>query len=142
MRIAILEGEPVAIVRDEGYVKEFEGFAAAKNHHVVATAQEMELALLLSGGYPDGSYQAGPYLNQLPPAYWEEGLAAQEIKGPGNAKRAIELLEFQRVYEKKGVSIVYMVVNNGAITTILLGTLNICEGVIPDILWKMLNLRP
>lgn len=143
MRIVrVPEHEPVQLVRDEEYTKDFFGFFNSGRADITGTAQEMEMDILLGAGYPAGSYAAMSRLLKIERADWELVISMMELKEIGTARKALEFIERLRVYERNGVAIVCMVVNNGSIETIYLGALCVVEGDVPDLLWKMIWLRP
>ncbi len=102
----------------------------------------MEFDLLASDGFPSGSHQAVLGLSEIPAQEWEQILTFMESQQKGSARLSLQLIEQQRIYERNGVSIVYMVIRNDNLTTLYLGALTIYQGLIPDILWKMLWIRP
>jgi hypothetical protein len=143
MRIAIIpENESVQLVRDDEYSKDFNGFRRSGRRDVALMAKEMEIDILLSAGFPVGSYQAMLRLLDIENADWELVINMMELQHPGTARKALEFVERLRIYERDGIAIVYMVVYNGLIATVYLGALCVVEGDIPDLLWKMLWLRP
>jgi hypothetical protein len=150
MRTEIVQDtEPVQLVRDDGYFSDFNGFCRTGLHETASLIREMEIDILLSAGFPVGSYVAMRGLIEIEAVAWERVLSLMEIKEAGTARKALEFVERLRIYERSGIAIIYMVVHNGRVCTIYLGALSIVdqsapdlEGKIPDLLWKMIHLRP
>jgi len=97
----------------------------------------MEADLLRSEGYPEGSYVTERILHEedVPASDWEIILSSLD----GDPKKALEILPQERVYEKQGCSIVYVVIPGNGSVTIFLGALEVPGA---DILWKSINAYP
>src|SRR3989304_1362689 len=91
------------VVRDDNYIKEFNGFVAAQNLTVVSVAQQMEFDLLAFGGFPSGSHQAVLGLSEIPAQEWEQILTFMESQQKGSARLSLQLIEQQRIYERNAV---------------------------------------
>jgi hypothetical protein len=137
-----IRGEGTILVRDDNYMKEFNGFLRADHYKIVSIALEMERALLGCHGYPTGSSPANLDLIQFGQDDWEQPLQDIEAVQSGAARVSLEFFDRQRIYRKDGVSIVYVIIEIGGARIIYLGALTTYENMIPDILWKMINARP
>lgn len=136
------DGHLFQVVRDEMYQRELRGYIRADERLAVEIAYEMERDLLSHRGYPKGSYAIPNTLPAVDIREAEAVLCTFERHMEGDAQRALQWIDEQRVYEKEGMAIVYVIVRCNATTTIYLGALTQPSQANKDILWKFLWVDP
>jgi hypothetical protein len=102
----------------------------------------MKKLLHESSGFPLGSTAANLDFLEFDNREWEKPLHDIEATQVGGARTSLEFFDHQRIFRKDDVSIVYEIVNIGSARVIYLGALTTYERMIPDMLWKMINMRP
>lgn len=102
MRTIIPGRDPIQVVRDDEYIIDFNGFGRSRRLDVVLGARQMEMDILLTGGYPSGSYPAMRRLVQIEESTWQLVINLMEFKQNGTARKALEFVERLRVYERNG----------------------------------------
>src|SRR5437016_5138505 len=103
MRLGVVheDGHDFQVVCDDRYYHELCVYLRDRDWAAIQAAQEMEADLLLARGYPEGSYAAPGALPDVDAREWEDALWAIEEDQRGAARKALQWIDEQRIYEKR-----------------------------------------